>query len=165
MEGWHVAQVNLGRLRAPVDDPMIAEFVAALDPINAIADASPGFVWRLQTESGNATDIRPDAHDELLAINLSVWESVDLLADYVYRSGHADVLRRRREWFERFTGHYLALWWTPAGVVPTVEEAVQRVAHLERHGPTEQAFTFRHRFDPPGRQAQPDASAVRRSPG
>ena len=93
---WHLAQVNIGRLRARVDDPLIADFVANLDRINALADAAPGFVWRLQTEDGNATAIRPADDDELLAINLSVWESVEALADYVYRSAHVELMRRRR---------------------------------------------------------------------
>ncbi|MBV9953589.1 MAG: DUF3291 domain-containing protein, partial [Acidimicrobiia bacterium] len=144
-----VAQVNVGRLRAPVDDPLIADFVAGLDQINAVADAAPGFVWRLQTEDGNATAIRPDAHDALLAINMLVWRSVEALADYVYRSDHVGFMRRRREWFDRFDRHYLALWWIPAGTVPTVDEAMDRLARLDQHGPTEHAFTFRHRFDPP----------------
>jgi hypothetical protein len=146
---WHLAQVNIGRLRAPVDHPMIAEFAAALDRINAVADAAPGFVWRLQTEDGNATAIRPDADDELLAINLSVWESVEALAEYAYRSEHVAFMRRRREWFERFPTSYLALWWTPVGTLPTVAEAMGRVAHLDAHGPTPTAFTFKHRFGPP----------------
>jgi hypothetical protein len=146
---WHLAQVNVGRLRAPVGDPMIAGFVASLDPINALADSAPGFVWRLQTEDGNATAIRPVADDELVAINLSLWESVEALADFVYRSEHASIMHRRREWFERFSGAYLALWWVPAGTIPTVTEAMGRVAHLQRHGSTPTAFTFKQRFAPP----------------
>ncbi len=146
---WYLAQVNVGRLRAPVDDPLIADFVAGLDRINALADRAPGFVWRLQTADGNATAIRPVDDDELLAINMSVWESVEALADYVYRSEHAAFMRRRREWFERFGTSYLALWWTPAGTIPTVSEAMQRIARLDRLGPTSGAFTFKHRFAPP----------------
>ena len=146
---WHLAQVNVGRLRAPVDDPMIADFVAGLDRINALADAAPGFVWRLQTEDGNATAIRPDADDELLAINLSVWDSVEALAAYAYRSEHVTFMRRRRDWFERFPSSYLALWWIPTGTLPTVPEAMDRLAHLDAHGPTPRAFTFKHRFAPP----------------
>ena len=146
---WQLAQVNIGRLRAPVDDPLIAEFVAGLDRINKLADRAPGFVWRLQTEDGNATAVRPVADDELLAINMSVWESVELLADFVYRSGHVAFMRRRREWFERYATSYLALWWIPAGTVPTVPEAMNRIAHLDRHGPTSTAFTFKQRFAPP----------------
>ena len=150
---WQLAQVNIGRLRARVDHPLIADFVAGLDRINALADRTPGFVWRLQTEDGNATAIRPDADDELLAINLSVWESIEALADYVYRSEHVTFMRRRKDWFERFTGAYLALWWIPAGTVPTVAEAMDRIASLERHGPTPTAFTFKHPFGPPGHQS------------
>jgi hypothetical protein len=146
---WHLAQVNIGRLRAPVDDPLIADFVAGLDRINALADLATGFVWRLQTEDGNATAVRPVEDDELLAINMSVWESFEALADYVYRSEHVAFLRRRREWFERFGTSYLALWWIPAGTIPTVPEAVARIAHLDCHGPTQAAFTFKHRFAPP----------------
>jgi hypothetical protein len=146
---WHVAQVNIGRLRARIDDPLIADFVANLDRINALADAAPGFVWRLQTEDGNATAIRPVDDDELLAINLSVWESVEALADYVYRSEHVELMRRRREWFERYATSYLALWWMPPGTIPTVPEAMARVALLDRYGPTASAFTFKHRFAPP----------------
>ena len=154
---WHLAQVNIGRLRAPVDDPLIAEFVAGLDRINALADGAPGFVWRLQTEDGNATAIRPADDDELLAINLSVWESVEALADYVYRSDHVAFMRRRREWFERFATSYLALWWIPAGTIPTVPDAMARIARLDREGPTSAAFTFKHRFAPPGDRSLVDA--------
>jgi hypothetical protein len=157
---WQLAQVNIGRLRAPVDDPLIAEFVAGLDQINALADRAAGFVWRLQTEDGNATAVRPVADDELLAINMSVWESVETLADFVYRSGHVAFMRRRREWFERFGTSFLALWWIPAGTRPTVPEAMSRIAHLDRHGPTPAAFTFKHRCAPPhhgGSIVAPDA--------
>jgi len=146
---WHLAQVNIGRLRAPVDDPLIADFVAGLDQINALADRAPGFVWRLQTEAGNATAVRPVEDDELLAINMSVWESVEDLADFVYRSGHVALMRRRHEWFERYTTSYMALWWVPAGTIPTVPEAMERIAQLDRDGPTPAAFTFKNRFAMP----------------
>ena len=146
---WHVAQVNIGRLRAPVDDPMISEFVAGLDRINALADSAPGFVWRLQTEDGNATAIRPAEDDALLAINMSVWASVEALADFVYRSDHVPFMRRRRAWFERYATAYMALWWVPAGTIPTVPEAMARIAELDRHGPTPAAFTFKQRFAAP----------------
>lgn len=145
----HLAQVNVGRLRAPVGDPRIADFVDALERINALADRAPGFVWRLQTEDGNATAIRPLDDDELFAINLSVWESIDALAEYAYRSEHAAFLRRRREWFERPTSAFLALWWIPAGTTPTVAEAMSRIDLLERFGPTSGAFTFARRFPAP----------------
>jgi len=142
---FHIAQVNIALPLAPVDTPLLAEFVAALDPINAIADRSPGFVWRLATEDGNATAIRP-FEDERLLVNMSVWETLDDLAAFVYRSGHTAVMRRRREWFERIAFH-IALWWVPAGQLPSVSDAVVRLAHLEEHGATPYAFTFRRRFD------------------
>ena len=142
-----LAQINIGRLRAPTDDPMIAEFMAALDEINALAERSPGFVWRFMTEDGNATAVRP-FEDELLLINMSVWESVESLGDYVYRSDHTGYLRRRREWFERIREAIVALWWVPAGHRPTVAEGIERIEHLRTNGPTPQAFTFRQPFSP-----------------
>jgi hypothetical protein len=122
--------------------------MALLGPINAIADEAPGFVWRLQTEEGNATSI-PVLGDDRLIVNMSVWASIDQLADFVYRSGHVAVMRRRREWFELIKG-FMALWWVPAGRLPTVTEAEERLEHLRAHGPTAQAFTFRQRFPAPG---------------
>src|SRR5438093_10350614 len=139
---WHLAQVNIGRVVAPPESPQLAGFMAMLDPINALADRTPGFVWRLQTEDGNATAIKPYEDDRIL-VNLSVWESLEALGTFVYASRHLDVLRRRREWFEHFQEAYLALWWVPAGTIPTVPEAQERLAHLDRNGPTEFAFTFR----------------------
>lgn len=136
-----------------MDTPALAEFMAQLDPVNAIADAAPGFVWRLQTEDGNATSI-PVLGDERLIVNMSVWASIDRLADFVYRSGHVAVMRRRREWFERLKV-FMALWWVPAGHLPTVAEAEERLTHLRSHGPTAHAFTFRQRFPAPGAPAGP----------
>jgi hypothetical protein len=145
---WHVAQINIGRLRAPIDDPLIAEFRDALEEINALAERSPGFVWRLQTDEGNATALHPTG-EELVIPNMSVWESTDALADYVFRSDHTAFLRRRFEWFERYGSAYVALWWVPAGQVPTLAEGLERLALLERDGPTQDAFSFAHRFAPP----------------
>ena len=147
MTAFHIAQLNIGRARAPVDGPIMAEFMALLDPVNAVADASPGFVWRLQTDEGNATAVRP-YEDESIAVNMSVWESIDDLAAFVYRSGHVDVMRRRREWFERMR-LYMVLWWVPAAHLPTVEEAQERLEHLRVYGPTAYAFTFKARFPSP----------------
>lgn len=146
--GFHLAQVNIGRLLAPIDDPMIADFVARLDAVNALADASPGFVWRLQDESGNATAV-PAFDDPQMIINMSVWDSFEALRDYVYRSDHTKVLTRRREWFEKLDRPPFALWWVPAGMLPTVEEAKRRLDILAERGPTQDAFTFRDRFPPP----------------
>ena len=152
---WHVAQFNIGRMKAPPEDPLIADFMAALDPVNALADAAPGFVWRLQTEDGNATAIRPYEDDRML-VNLSVWESAEALADFVYRSDHVRFLRRRREWFEPPVAAIVVLWWIPAGTTPTAAVAVERLEHLRRHGPTARAFTFRQRFEPDGRPVRAD---------
>ncbi len=146
---WQLAQVNVGRLRAPVDDPMIAEFKGALDRINALADGTPGFVWRLQGDDGNATGFHPVEDDELVAINMSVWDSIEALGDYVYRSDHTAFMRRRREWFDKYGSAFVALWWVPAGHIPTIEEAFERLDVIERRGGTPHAFTFRHPFPPP----------------
>lgn len=127
----------------------MAGFADALDEINALADASPGFVWRLQTESGNATDIHAFADPRDL-LNLSVWESLDALHAYVYNSDHTSFLRRRREWFEPMEGPATTLWWVPAGTVPSIEDALARRARLLTDGPTADAFTFRVTFQPPG---------------
>ena len=149
-----LAQVNIGRLLAPVDSPQLAGFMAALDPVNALADAARGFVWRLQTEEGNATAVRAFEWDQVgsagVILNMSVWESVEALAAFVYSEQHRQVLRRRREWFERMEEAYLALWWIPRGQVPTTEDAEDRIRHLRAHGPTARAFTLRVHFPPPG---------------
>jgi hypothetical protein len=149
MPAHHLAQVNIALPREPLDSPALAEFVAALEPVNALADRSPGFVWRLQTEEGDATGIRAFGDDRLI-VNLSVWTSLEALRAFVYGSGHLAVMRRRREWFERMAGAFLALWWVPAGHVPRVAEAEQRLEHLRLQGPTPRAFTFRTHFPPPG---------------
>jgi hypothetical protein len=148
--GFQLAQVNIGRARGEITDPVMAGFVSRLADINALAEASPGFVWRLQTEDGDATAVRPYA-DARIMINLSVWTDLPALRGYVYRSAHASVMRNRREWFERFDRVYVALWWVPAGHRPTAAEAVERLAHLERHGPSGHSFTFAEPFGADGR--------------
>jgi heme-degrading monooxygenase HmoA len=145
---YHLAQVNIARMLAPLDDPLMAEFVARLDEINALADESPGFVWRLQTEEGNATDLRP-YDDERILVNMSAWESLEDLKAYVYKSAHAQVMRQRRQWFEKFEGLYMALWWVKAGHLPTVQEAKQRLEYLAEHGESAYVFTFSKPFPPP----------------
>jgi uncharacterized protein DUF3291 len=147
MPGYHLAQLNIGRLLAPLESPQLAPFVEALEPINALADGAPGFVWRLQTEDGDATAIRA-FDDDMLIVNMSVWESVEALGDFVYRSDHVSVMRRRREFFERMAEAFMVLWWVPAGHRPTVAEAKDRLARLRRDGPTPEAFTFREQFSP-----------------
>lgn len=138
----HLAQVNVARLLAPLDSEQLAGFVAALEPINALADAAPGFVWRLQTEEGDATSIRA-FDDDMLMVNLSVWESIETLTDFVYRSSHRDVMVQRRQWFERMQEFFTALWWVPVGHTPSVDEAAARLEMLRAKGPTRQAFTFK----------------------
>jgi hypothetical protein len=145
--GSHLAQVNVARSLAPLDSPQLAEFVANLVPINALADASPGFVWRLQTEAGDATALR--VLDGEWLVNLSVWESLESLRAFVYRSAHADVLRRRQEWFERSAEPYLALWWIEAGSIPTLADAEERLLMLRADGPSSRAFTLRESVDAP----------------
>jgi hypothetical protein len=147
MKELHVAQVNIGRVRGSLEDPMMHGFVARLDEINALADGSPGFVWRLQTEAGNATYLRP-YDDERILINLSVWETVEDLRDFVYGGKHAEVLRQRGDWFEKLEAPVVALWWVPAGHIPSIDEAKKRLAHLQERGPTPFAFSFRELFPP-----------------
>ncbi|HEX9343000.1 MAG TPA: DUF3291 domain-containing protein [Actinomycetota bacterium] len=145
---YHLAQFNIGRILAPTDSPQLADFMALLEPINQLADASPGFVWRLQTADGDATALRPYADDRML-INMSVWESLEAMRNFVYSSRHLDPLRRRREWFERMTDHILVLWWVSAGHIPTVDEAKERLELLRRDGPGPEAFTFKEPYPDP----------------
>ena len=147
MNTFHLAQVNIGRAKGAPQDPVMAGFMARLDEINALADGSPGFVWRLQTSEGNATYLRPYEDDRIL-VNMSVWESIEQLKHYVYKTMHAEVLRQRLEWFEKFSSSYTALWWIPAGHIPNVDEAKERLAHLDAHGHTHFAFTFKNPFPP-----------------
>ncbi|HWC20242.1 MAG TPA: DUF3291 domain-containing protein [Terriglobales bacterium] len=148
MPEYHLAQVNMGRIKAPLESETMRGFMSRLAEINALADSSPGFVWRLATTEGNATYFRPYPEDDRILLNMSVWESVEALKHYVYRSAHAEVLRHRQEWFEKFAGTYLALWWVPAGHIPSIDEAKKRVAHLDANGPTQFAFTFKSIFPP-----------------
>lgn len=151
---WHIAQINVATARYPMDDPRISEFVNRLDTVNALADASPGFVWRLQDDAGNATGIDAGRGPNFI-VNMSVWESVEALFDFVYRTGHRDVMIRRREWFERPAGSYQTLWWVAAGHTPTVEEGLARLDRLDREGPGPAAFTFRARYPHPGATDRP----------
>jgi hypothetical protein len=151
MPDLHLAQINIARMLAPLDSPVMADFVNALAQINALADRSPGFVWRLQSEEGNATSIRP-YDDDMIIVNMSVWESIEALRGFVYKSAHAAYVRRRAEWFEMFAGPYLTLWWIPAGHIPSVLEAKERLDHLRTHGETPFAFSFKRTFLPDGIQ-------------
>lgn len=146
--GWHVAQFNIARLVAPLDDPRLADFVANLERVNRLGDKTQGFVWRLQTDDGTSTSVR-FGDDPRVVVNFTVWESTETLFEFAYRSAHAEMYRRRREWFEEMGRPYLVLWWVPAGHIPSIEEAGERLEHLRAHGPTEYAFTFKQRFPPP----------------
>ena len=148
---WHIAQINVGTTLYDADDPRMSGFMNRLDKINGLADQSPGFVWRLQSESDNATDIDVGRGANFI-INMSVWESAEALFDFVYRTGHRGVMVKRRQWFERPNGPYQVLWWVPAGHRPTIEQANERLDHLKRHGPTAHAFTFKQRFPAPEEQ-------------
>ncbi|MFG2577554.1 DUF3291 domain-containing protein [Streptomyces sp. NPDC048481] len=137
----HLAQLNVATLRHPLEDPRTAPFVEMLDPVNAAADKAPGFVWRFTGEGANdATGVRPAG--ENVIVNLTVWQTQEALWDFTYRSGHLEAMRRRREWFERHVEAHLVLWWVPVGHLPTVDEALERLADLRAHGPSPRAFTF-----------------------
>jgi hypothetical protein len=148
MSAYELAQLNIGVIKGPMDSPLMADFANNLERINAVADASPGFVWRLQTEAGDATAIRP-FDDPNLLVNMSVWRDVASLNTYVYSSAHVEIMRRRREFFERMDAAFLVLWWVPRGHRPTVDEAMARLEMLRAQGPGAMAFTFRHAFPPP----------------
>src|SRR5256885_10836892 len=145
---FHLAQVNIARAKGSMDDAVMAGFVARLDDINALADGSPGFVWRLQTPDGNATALHPYDDDRIL-FNLSVWQTPEHLRAFVYRSMHVEVMRQRKAWFERFDGMYYALWWVPAGHVPSIDEAKARLEHLGTRGESAHAFTFAELYPAP----------------
>jgi hypothetical protein len=145
---FHLAQVNVAKPLGPPGSEVLAEFMAALAPINALADAAPGFVWRLQTDAGDATAVPVFGSTEYM-VNLSVWADLESLASFVFKSGHVEVMRKRRAWFEPMTEAYVALWWVPAGVRPTVADAEERLLHVRAHGPTPFAFTVRAPFPSP----------------
>jgi hypothetical protein len=155
---WHLAQYNVAKLVAPLEDPRLHDFRANLTRINALGDLSPGFVWRHQNADGTSTGTRV-GEDPLVVINFTVWESLEALFEYTYHSDHVEVFRRRREWFEGHAGQaYLAMWWIPAGHVPTVVEAEERLAHQREHGPTPYSFTFKQRFPSPSERPVPTGS-------
>lgn len=145
---FHLAQVNIARARYALDDPNIADFMNQLDEINALADKAPGFIWRLKDDSGNATNFQP-YDDPRILINLSVWETVEALHEFVYKTAHTEVMRRRYDWFEKPQSPHQALWWTPADEHPTTLDGTSRLLHLSQYGPTASAFTFKDRFPAP----------------
>ena len=141
MQRFHLAQLNIARVLVSKDDPTMADFFAQIDEINAVADQAEGFVWRLQDDSGNATDIQA-FDDDAWIVNMSVWESVEALYQYTYYSDHVEVFRRKSEWFSKVDEMTMVLWWVPAGHIPDVEEAKERLEYLNEHGVTPYAFTL-----------------------
>ena len=145
---WHIAQLNIGIMAGKnIDDPVMSEFVAQLDTINALAEQSKGFVWRLKSGDGNATSYNP-YHDERIIINFSVWQNADDLKNFVYKSAHTEVMKDRKKWFENFRQAYYVVWNIPAGYIPSLDEAVERLACLQQKGPTDYAFDFKNIFTP-----------------
>jgi hypothetical protein len=145
---FHIAQLNVGRAVASLDAPQLADFMAWLDEINALAERSPGFVWRLQGVNGNNTELKV-SDDPQFIVNMSVWESIEDLHAFTYRSDHKAVFARRYEWFERSDGPNVVMWWLPAGTLPDVHDALTRLRRLAERGPTADAFTFKQSFPPP----------------
>jgi hypothetical protein len=153
MSQYELAQLNIAVMKEPLDSPRMADFVANLDRINALAERSPGFVWRLKTEEGDATALRPLGENTL--VNMSVWQDVAALNNYVYRTAHVEIMRRRKEWFDRMSEAHMVLWWVPQGHRPSVVQAIQRLQLLRTQGPGADAFTFRHAFPPPDARGSP----------
>ena len=152
---WHLAQANVARMKLPIEHALMERFREQLDAINAAADASAGFIWRLQSAAGNATDIRA-FDDPLILFNMSVWTDIESLHAYTYRSAHVGPLRARREWFEPAQEPSLVLWWIPAGTLPTIDEGRRKLRMIAARGPTQDTFSFRDRFPPPDRLAADD---------
>lgn len=147
MPSFELAQLNIALMKEPLESPGMSEFVANLDRINALAENSPGFVWRLQTDDGDATALRPMGPEVL--VNLSVWRDVESLRQFVYATAHVEIMRRRHSWFERMSEAHLVLWWVPAGHRPTPAEASERLNQLRSAGPSPAAFNFREVFAAP----------------
>lgn len=146
MQEFQLAQINVGRIKGVnINDPVMKEFVDNLDMVNELAEKSRGFIWRLKDEHNNATNINP-YNDEQVIINLSVWESIEDLENFVYKTFHTDFLRRRKEWFQAYGKAYTAMWWIPAGQFPTIKEATEKLAWLQEHGASEIVFDFRNKF-------------------
>jgi heme-degrading monooxygenase HmoA len=149
MPSYQLAEINIGRMKGVnINDPIMQEFVENLNRVNQLAESSEGFVWRLKDESNNATNLNP-YNDEQVIINISVWESVEALEQFTFKSLHTDFLKRRKEWFQQYGKMYFAMWWIPAGQYPSVEEAVARLAYLQENGASEKVFTFREKFAKP----------------
>ncbi|MFI7442587.1 DUF3291 domain-containing protein [Nonomuraea indica] len=158
----HLAQLNVAHLRAPIDAPELATFVELLEPINDLADAAPGFVWRLKESEEDPTATVVHDYGDHLLVNFSVWDSIENLWNFAYRSAHLGVLRRRREWFLRVAEPYSVMWWVPEGTIPTLAEAMARLGHLKAEGPSPAAFTFQEPYDSNEAANLPAAAEVRK---
>lgn len=145
MPDYHIAQLNIAHMLAPIDSETMSGFVARLDEINALADTADGFVWRLQTDDGNATSIQA-FEDNMFIVNMSVWESIEALHEYTYKTAHAQLIKQRRDWFSKMEKPHMVLWWVEAGHIPTTQEAKDKLVYFEAHGASPQAFTFSKRF-------------------
>ena len=148
MPSYYLAQLNIAKMKFPIESPEMFEFVDNLENINALAEHSPGFVWRLQTEDGDATGIDFFGADVL--VNMSIWENVESLHSYVYKTAHAKIMSRRKEWFNRVEEAYTVLWWTPEGTIPPLDEAKSKLELLKAQGPTTEAFSIKQAFPSPG---------------
>lgn len=158
MSSFNLAQLNIAQLVSPLESAALVDFVANLDRINALADAAPGFIWRLQTEDGDATGVKHFGDDFI--VNMSVWKDIQSLHDYVYRSNHIEVMRRRKEWFLKLKEAYMVLWWVPSGHIPSLQEAELKLDNLRMHGPTAQAFTFKKCFANPDSEYTVDPASI-----
>ena len=158
MAAFHLAQLNIARMKHALDDPEMKDFVDNLDRINALAEQAPGFVWRLQTEDGDATSV--DFYGPDVLINMSVWADVESLHRYVYRTAHAEVMSRRKQWFDRLRKAYTVLWWIPQGSLPTLQQANEKLQFLRQQGPGPEAFTFKKAYPPPDAGAGDSAQQI-----
>ncbi|GAA4949864.1 DUF3291 domain-containing protein [Nonomuraea thailandensis] len=158
----HLAELNIAHLRAPADSPELAEFIALLEPVNAVADTAPGFVWRLKESESDPTALVVHDYGDHLVTNFSVWESLESLWNFTYRSEHLAVLRRRREWFLRMMEPYMVMWWVPAGEIPTLAEGMRRLERLRSQGPSPEAFTFKDAYDSSEAASLPAAAEARK---
>ena len=140
-----LAQVNIAKMKDTIDSPVMKGFVDALDEINALAESSPGFIWRLKGDEENATAIRV-FEDDYLIINMSVWQDRDSLFDFVYKSDHLNVYLRKKEWFHAMPEMHMALWYVPEGHYPSPEEGRAKLEYLRAHGETPEAFSFKSKF-------------------
>jgi hypothetical protein len=150
--GFQIAEFNISRLKAPLDSPILKEFVDFLEPVNKFAEESPGYIWRLAAPDGQAASYLPPAYeDEMIVTNLTVWKDIDSLKNFVYQTVHTYFLRSRKKWFDQVAEYQVVLWWVKEGHIPTVEEAKQKLTHLQEHGPTVDAFTFQALFESNGK--------------